>query len=111
MPTDIAASLPTTSAQPETKKLAKVKMVALRNPMLYTNPMPKGPQGQAFWRYDESVNCWYVGLHERANPPYRTQVVVEAVLDLDENGHLAGIEIVMPNHEGRPISPPPSAQE
>ena len=73
--------------------------------------MLKRPQGQAFWRYDESVNCWYVGLSERAKPPYRTQVVVEAVLDLDDDGRLAGIELVMPQHEGRPISPPVGGQE
>jgi hypothetical protein len=68
-------------------------------------------QGQAYWRYDDSVNCWYVGLHERSNPPYRKQVIVEAVLDLDEDGRLAGTELVTPCNEGKPIPPPISAEK
>jgi hypothetical protein len=63
-------------------------------------------EGTAYWRYDASVNCWYLGLHERAAPPYRTQVKVEAILDLDSEGRLAGVEIVMPTHAGQPIEPP-----
>jgi len=63
-------------------------------------------QGKAHWRYDDSVNCWYVSLDERSPQPYRTQVKVEAILDIDIDGRLAGIEIVMPSHEGKPILPP-----
>ena len=66
-------------------------------------------KGTAYWKYDASVNCWYVGLTERSAPPYKTQVVVEAILDLDSDGRLAGIEIVMPRHDGHPIAPPLAA--
>jgi len=51
-------------------------------------------RGTADWRYEPRSRCWYVALSERADPPYRQQKVVEAVLDLDKDGRLAGIEII-----------------
>lgn len=62
-------------------------------------------KGTGYWTHDSGVGAWYFGLNERAPPPYRKQVFVEAILDLDASGRLAGIEII--DHvEGKPIEPP-----
>lgn len=50
--------------------------------------------GEAYWRYDPDTSAWYIGLEERKAPPYRKQIRVEAILDLDKDGCLAGIEIL-----------------
>lgn len=54
-------------------------------------------KGTAKWTCDASEmygNLWYVALDERAEPPYLRQVHVEAIIDIDLDGRLAGIEIV-----------------
>lgn len=64
------------------------------------------PKGTASWRYNSSTGIWYFDLDERAAPPYRT-VVVEATLDLDADGRLAGIEIITGVRGSRPPIEPP----
>ena len=62
-------------------------------------------RGTAYWTFDQSVGAWYFGLSERGPPPYKRQVFVEALLDLDADGRLAGIEII--DHvDGAPVAPP-----
>lgn len=51
-------------------------------------------EGAGYWRYDDEVQAWYFGLAERAAPPYKRQVIVEAVVDLDDDGRVAGFEIL-----------------
>jgi hypothetical protein len=45
-------------------------------------------------------------LDERADGPYRTQIKVEAILDLDWEGRLAGVEIIDCKPDGSAIEPP-----
>lgn len=62
-------------------------------------------EGSATWRvYDEPGigHLWYVQLAERAPPPYLRQIHVAAIIDLDADGCVAGIEIVDPK-----MGPPP----
>lgn len=62
-------------------------------------------KGTCYWIYDAEAGAWYFGLNERAPPPYKRQVFVEAILDLDADGRLAGVEII--DHvDGKPIQPP-----
>ena len=49
-------------------------------------------RGTAEWSYDPQVRGWYIKLDERAKPPYRDNRSVHAILDLDSEGRLAGIE-------------------
>jgi hypothetical protein len=51
-------------------------------------------RGSGSWSYDASVSAWYFKLEERADPPFRDNIFVEAVVDLDSDGRLAGIEIL-----------------
>jgi hypothetical protein len=51
-------------------------------------------RGEAYWTYDDQVGAWYFGLKPRAKPPYLRQVRVEAILDMDADGRLAGVEIL-----------------
>lgn len=63
-------------------------------------------RGSAYWTYYPDTKVWYFGLNERAQPPYRKQIIVEAILDLDSEGHLAGVEIIDSQPDGKPIEPP-----
>ena len=66
-------------------------------------------EGSARWKYDPRARAWYFALAERAEPPYLRQIVVEAILDMDSEGRLAGVEIL-----GGPkllIDPPTRALE
>jgi Protein of unknown function (DUF2283) len=67
--------------------------------------------GSAHWTYDSDARAWYFRLAERAAPPYRTQIKVEAILDLDWEGRLAGVEIIDCKPDGAPIEPPTGAGE
>lgn len=58
--------------------------------------------GEAYWTHDPSTGAWYIGLEERRPAPYTRQVTVEAVLDIADDGSLAGIEIVDPAAPGPP---------
>ena len=61
--------------------------------------------GTAYWTYDPRGEAWYFGLDEVASSPQTTHVTVQAVVELDANGRLVGIQILdRPN--GRPIEPP-----
>ncbi len=62
--------------------------------------------GEANWSFDPEADCWYVALKERKAPPYLTQVHVDAILDIDEDGNLAGIELVQPMRGNKVIKPP-----
>jgi hypothetical protein len=62
-------------------------------------------KGTAHWSYDARGNAWWFLLNERAAPPYKRQVLVEAILDLDADGRLAGVEILA-RVEGKPLLPP-----
>lgn len=51
--------------------------------------------GVASWTWtDDAGGLWYIKLGERAPPPYLRQVHVEAIVDLDAEGRVAGFEIV-----------------
>ena len=63
-------------------------------------------RGSACWTYDDEVKARYFGLNERSPPPYRKQIRVEAILDLDSDGRLAGVEIFNWSPNGAPIEPP-----
>jgi len=62
-------------------------------------------EGAARWTYDEA-RAWYFALNERAAGPYREQIVVKAVIDLDDEGRLAGVEIIEGKPDGSSIEPP-----
>jgi len=62
-------------------------------------------EGSARWTYDEDAKAWSFNLNERAAGPYQ-QIVVKAVLDLDDEGRLAGVEIIDGKPDGSPIEPP-----
>ncbi len=62
-------------------------------------------KGTAHWSYDVKGNAWWFLLNERAPPPYKRQVRVEAILDLDADGRLAGVEILA-RVDGKPLKPP-----
>ena len=51
-------------------------------------------KGSASWQYDDDRKVWYIALDTRADPPFRKQILVEAILDMNNDGHLAGIEII-----------------
>lgn len=58
---------------------------------------------------DECGHLYYFGLTGRAEPPYHNQRRVEAVLDIDDDGVLAGIELI-DNMPPAPSTPPASAK-
>lgn len=59
-------------------------------------------QGEATWTWDAEHGCWYVALAERRNAPYLQRVSVSAIIDLDAEGRVAGIEIVDTKMPGPP---------
>jgi uncharacterized protein YuzE len=59
-------------------------------------------KGTGMWTFDPTANAWYFALNERASPPYREQVFVEAIVDLDADGRVAGFEILAPPGALRP---------
>jgi hypothetical protein len=53
--------------------------------------------GTASWTCEDNQHVgklWYIKLDEAHKPPYRTQVHVSAILDIAEDGTLAGIELI-----------------
>lgn len=52
--------------------------------------------GTAAWRCYTKRGLWYIALDGRSPPPYMRQARVQAILDLDADGRLAGVEIVDP---------------
>ena len=53
-------------------------------------------KGSGYWTYDASASAWYFGLNERADTPIRDSIFVEARIDLDDDGRVAGIELLDP---------------
>jgi uncharacterized protein YuzE/predicted RNase H-like HicB family nuclease len=51
-------------------------------------------RGDAYWTYDTDAGAWYFGLQPRAKPPFLKQRRVEAIIDIDAEGRLAGVEIL-----------------
>lgn len=56
----------------------------------------------AWWTYDEDAHAYYFAPTARLDPPYRRQVIVEAILDIANDGTLAGVEII---HQKAPLRP------
>jgi hypothetical protein len=60
----------------------------------------------AFWTHDDAArvsgHLYYFALADRAPPPYRQQKHVQAILDIAEDGTLAGVELI------DDMPPPPS---
>lgn len=63
--------------------------------------MSEMQKGEAHWTYDDEAGAWYFGLHTRAKPPYLKQRRVEAIIDLDAHGRLAGVELLEPIEPSR----------
>lgn len=57
---------------------------------------PARIHGPAIWTYDNDSHggAWYVRIEPRTKPPYRRQIHVEAIIDVAEDGTMAGIEII-----------------
>ncbi len=58
----------------------------------------------AYWTYDPEAEAYYFGLTDRRKPPYLKQIHVEAILDVADDGTLAGVEIIDPRAP-KPPSP------
>ncbi len=48
----------------------------------------------AYYTYDPETGAYYLGLGDRRDPPYLKQIHVEAILDVADDGTLAGVEII-----------------
>jgi uncharacterized protein YuzE len=53
-------------------------------------------RNSAYWTYDAEAGAWYFAVEQRASPPYLRQKHVDAIIDLDADGRLAGVEILEP---------------
>jgi hypothetical protein len=56
----------------------------------------------AWWYYDEDAHAYYFAPSNRRWPPYHEQREVRAILDIADDGTLAGIELVFDD-----LPPPP----
>ncbi len=68
-------------------------------------------RGEAYWTYDSEAGAWYFGLKSKAAPPYLTQRHFDAIVDLDAEGRLAGIELLQPLLPSRGMWSPRSPDE
>jgi hypothetical protein len=73
--------------------------------MTEKTPMEKRP---AYWTFDEVAakevgNLYYFAPANRAPGPYRTQRHVSAIIDIADDGTLAGVELI------DDMPPPPAA--
>lgn len=67
----------------------------------------------AFWTFDDETHkkhgyrLYYFAPTDRAPGPYRTQINVNAIIDIADDGTLAGIELIddMPLPPPKPPSP------
>lgn len=50
---------------------------------------------KAYWTYDADVNAYYFAPTQRRNPPYLNQRHVTAIIDIADDGSLAGVELVL----------------
>ena len=49
----------------------------------------------AYWTHsDEAGHSYYFAPSNRTKPPYRKQIHVEAIIDVAEDGTLAGVELI-----------------
>lgn len=53
-------------------------------------------RGDASWSYDNDAGAWYFKLCQRAEPPYTHQRRAEVIINLDNEGRLAGVELLEP---------------
>jgi uncharacterized protein YuzE len=53
-------------------------------------------RGSGSWSYDAAASAWYFKLDQRAEPPVRDCVFVEARIDLDDEGRVVGVEMLDP---------------
>lgn len=57
-------------------------------------------QHPAYWTFDErafqehGLRLYYFAPMHRSNPPYRERRRVEAIIDIADDGTLAGIELI-----------------
>ena len=59
--------------------------------------------GTATWKVDDEHGyLWYVKLDSRRKPPYLKQIQVTAIIDVADDGTVAGIEIVDTKMPGPP---------
>jgi len=56
----------------------------------------------AYWTYDPEAEAYYFAPVQRRKPPYKEQRHVTAILDIADDGTLAGVELVMGE-----LPPPP----
>ena len=57
---------------------------------------------EAYFTYDDEAGAYYFAIKSRANPPYLKKRRVEAILDIDSEGRLAGVEILEDIEPSRP---------
>lgn len=49
----------------------------------------------AYYTHDDSAgHLYYFGLSDRASPPYTRQREVKAIIDIADDGTLAGVELI-----------------
>ncbi len=58
----------------------------------------------AHYTYGPEAGAYYLALGDRRDPPYLKQVRVGAILDVADDGTLAGVEII-DTHGIKPPSP------
>lgn len=58
----------------------------------------------AYWTYDPQAHAYYFAPMTRVAPPYKEQRHVTAILDIGEDGTLAGVELVMGDLPKPPMS-------
>jgi hypothetical protein len=63
----------------------------------------------AYWTHDDEAatdtgHLYYFAPTERAPPPYTRQIEVEAIIDIADDGTLAGVELIYD------MPPPPTAE-
>lgn len=62
-------------------------------------------KGTAKWEYEQTTDALYVSFDNRHPGPYRHALRVQAVLDVDIHGNLAGIEILGGLSPRKPAKP------
>lgn len=64
-------------------------------------------QRPAYWTHEDGPggHAYYFAPGQRKPPPYTTQRRVEAIIDIAEDGTLAGIELIYD------MPPPPTLEE
>jgi uncharacterized protein YuzE len=63
-------------------------------------------RGSGSWSYDAKAGAWYFKLKERTDLPIRSSIFAEARIDIDDDGRVAGIELLDPR-----LLPPKAHEE